>query len=54
MVRHVEMSAGDVLLFMGASQSHGAYPWMNEPPRRGVIIAYKSRNLDIDFERLRK
>ena len=54
MVRHVEMSAGDVLLFMGASQSHGAYPWMNETPRRGVIIAYKSRNLDIDFERLRK
>ncbi len=53
MVKHVEMNAGDVLIFMGAAQSHGAYPWMNESPRRGVIVVYKSRNLDIDFEKLR-
>ena len=51
MVKHVEMKAGDVLIFMGASQSHGAYPWMNETPRRGVIVTYKSRNLDLTFER---
>ena len=50
MVKHVEMKAGDVLVFMGASQSHGAYPWMNETPRRGVIITYKSKNLEIGFE----
>ena len=50
MVKHVEIKAGDVLIFMGASQSHGAYPWMNETPRRGVIITYKSRNLDLTFE----
>ncbi len=50
-VRHVEMETGDVLLFMGAAQTHGAYPWMNEKPRRGVILTYISKNLDLMFQR---
>ena len=45
------MEAGDVLLFMGAAQTHGAYPWMNEKPRRGVILTYISKNLDLMFQR---
>lgn len=45
MVKHVEMEQGDLLFFMGAAQSHGAYPWTSATPRRGVIITYKSRNL---------
>ena len=44
------MEAGDVL-FMGAAQTHGAYPWMNEKPRRGVILTYISKNLDLMFQR---
>ncbi len=45
------MEAGDVLLFMGAAQTHGAYPWMNEKPRRGVILTYISKNLELMFQR---
>lgn len=40
------MQAGDVILFMGSGQIHGAYPWTNETTRRAVLFNYKSRNLD--------
>ena len=46
LVKHVPMKAGDVVLFMGSAQIHGAYPWMADTPRRGVIANYVSRNLD--------
>ncbi len=46
LVKHVEMQAGDVILFMGSGQIHGAYPWTNETTRRAVLFNYKSRNLD--------
>ncbi len=46
LVKHVEMQAGDVVLFMGSAQIHGAYPWMNDTPRRAVIVNYVSRSLD--------
>lgn len=45
LVQHVKMKAGDVVLFMAAAQTHGAYPWQNERPRRSVLINYRSRNL---------
>ena len=46
LVEHVPMKAGDVVLFMGSAQIHGAYPWMNETPRRAIIMNFVSRNLD--------
>jgi len=46
LVKHVPMKAGDVVLFMGSAQIHGAYPWTNDTPRRGVIANYVSRSLD--------
>jgi ectoine hydroxylase-related dioxygenase (phytanoyl-CoA dioxygenase family) len=46
LIRHVAMKAGDVVLFMGSAQIHGAYPWTNDTPRRAVIVNYVSRNLD--------
>lgn len=45
LVKHVPMKAGDVVLFMGSAQIHGAYPWMGDTPRRGVIANYVSRSL---------
>ena len=46
LLRHVEMKAGDLVIFMGSAQIHGAYPWTNDTPRRAVIFNYVSRNLD--------
>ncbi len=46
LVKHVEMKAGDVILFMGSGQIHGAYPWTNKTTRRVVLLNYKSRNID--------
>ncbi len=45
LVRHVSMKAGDVLMFMGGAQTHGAYPWKSDTHRRTVLINYLSRNL---------
>lgn len=45
LVKHVAMQAGDVLLFLGATQAHGAYPWMGEDYRRMIFFQYRSRNL---------
>ena len=46
LLRHVEMKAGDLVIFMGSAQIHGAYPWQSEIPRRAVIFNYVSRNLE--------
>jgi hypothetical protein len=45
LVRHVEMKAGDALLFLASTQTHGAYPWEGEQDRRMVLFQYRSRNL---------
>ena len=45
MVRHIEMKAGDVLLFLASAQTHGAYPWTGEQNRRMIFFQYRSRNL---------
>ena len=45
LVRHVPMQAGDVLMFMGGAQTHGAYPWKTDNPRRAVLISYLSQYL---------
>jgi ectoine hydroxylase-related dioxygenase (phytanoyl-CoA dioxygenase family) len=45
LVKHVAMKAGDVLLFLGATQGHGAYPWMGKEDRRMILFQYRSRNL---------
>ena len=45
LVKHVAMKAGDVLFFLGATQGHGAYPWMGEEDRRMILFQYRSRNL---------
>ena len=46
LVKHVPLKAGDVVLFMGSAQIHGAYPWTNDNPRRAVIMNFVSRALD--------
>jgi ectoine hydroxylase-related dioxygenase (phytanoyl-CoA dioxygenase family) len=43
LVRHVAMKAGDVIFFLGAALTHGAYPWTQAAPRRTALINYKSR-----------
>ncbi|MEE2754056.1 MAG: phytanoyl-CoA dioxygenase family protein [Candidatus Latescibacterota bacterium] len=45
LVQHVAMQAGDVALFMGAAQTHGAYPWRSDVDRRVILIGYTSRNI---------
>ncbi|NKB72468.1 MAG: hypothetical protein GKR89_35780 [Candidatus Latescibacteria bacterium] len=45
LVRHIEMKAGDVLLFLASAQAHGAYPWMGAENRRMIFFQYRSRNL---------
>ena len=45
MVTHVGCKAGDVVMFMGAAQSHGAYPWKSDIERRNVLLGYSSRNI---------
>ena len=44
LVRHVEMQAGDVVIFLAAAQTHGAYPWRSDISRRAVLLGYGSRN----------
>ena len=46
MVRHIEMKAGDVLLFLASAQTHGRRtPWTGEQNRRMIFFQYRSRNL---------
>jgi ectoine hydroxylase-related dioxygenase (phytanoyl-CoA dioxygenase family) len=42
LVRHVTGKAGDVVLFMGAAQTHGAYPWVGQETRRVALLNYQS------------
>ena len=42
LVRHIEARAGDVILFMGAAQTHGAYPWAGPVTRKVALLNYKS------------
>ncbi|MBT6144819.1 MAG: hypothetical protein HOH74_05280 [Gemmatimonadetes bacterium] len=44
LVRHIEAQAGDVVLFMGAAQTHGAYPWTGQETRKVALLNYKSAN----------
>jgi ectoine hydroxylase-related dioxygenase (phytanoyl-CoA dioxygenase family) len=44
-IRHVELAAGDVVLFLAGAQTHGAYPWTSDKGRRAVLIGYGSRNM---------
>ena len=42
MVRHLPARAGDVVLFMGAAQTHGALPWTGTSQRRVALLNYRS------------
>jgi ectoine hydroxylase-related dioxygenase (phytanoyl-CoA dioxygenase family) len=44
MVRHLSARAGDVVLFMGAAQTHGALPWTGAVKRRVALLNYRSAN----------
>jgi len=44
-VKHVPMQAGDVLFFLASAQTHGAFAWQGEMPRRGILMSYRSRNI---------
>ncbi len=44
LVRHVQARAGDVVLFMGAAQTHGAYPWTGSTSRKVALLNFKSRH----------
>ena len=43
-VSHVPMRAGDVLVFMGMAQNHGAIAWTGQQPRRAVLLNYFARD----------
>ena len=45
MAKHVAAKAGDLLLFLAGAQTHGAYAWKGELPRRGIFLQYLSRNM---------
>ena len=45
MVKHVPLQAGDVLFFLASAQTHGAFAWQGEMPRRGILMSYRSRNI---------
>ena len=45
MVKHVPLKAGDVLFFLASAQTHGAFAWQGEMPRRGILMSYRSRNI---------
>ena len=44
-VEQIPMAAGDVLLFLGSSVTHGALPWKGDAPRRVALFAYQTRAL---------
>ena len=45
MVKQVPMKAGDVLFFLASAQTHGAFAWQGEMPRRGILMSYRLRNI---------
>ena len=44
---HVQMQAGDVLLFLGNAVMYGATPWLSTHPRRveGAMLDYLSEHV---------
>ena len=45
LVRHLEVKAGDAVIFLASAQTHGAYPWTGEEDRRMIFFQYRSRSL---------
>lgn len=43
MPTHVEMDAGDLVMFLGAAQTHGGFPWKSAVSRRAILLGYSSR-----------
>ena len=41
-VTRVEGQPGDCVLFMGATQTHGAFPWESGEQRRTVLMGFYS------------
>ena len=39
-LQHINMSAGDVLIFPSAASVHGTIPWRGAEPRRSVLFGY--------------
>jgi ectoine hydroxylase-related dioxygenase (phytanoyl-CoA dioxygenase family) len=54
-VAHVPMRAGDVLLFCGLAQCHGALRWQQPRHRRAVLLNYLAREVPpLPFLRLKE
>ena len=45
-LKHVEMDAGDVVLFLGGTQTHGVLTWNSDVDRRGVLYSVWSRSFE--------
>lgn len=43
MPTHVAVDAGDLVMFLGAAQTHGAFPWKSAVARRAILLGYSSR-----------
>ena len=43
MPTHVAMAAGDLVMFLGAAQTHGAFAWKSDLERRAILLGYSSR-----------
>lgn len=43
MLTHVGVDAGDLVMFLGAAQTHGAFPWKSDVARRAILLGYSSR-----------
>ncbi|HIG54031.1 MAG TPA: hypothetical protein EYQ18_08640 [Candidatus Handelsmanbacteria bacterium] len=54
MIKHLEMEAGDLLIFLAGAQTHGALPWTGAEDRRCVLLQYRSRNLSWESASARK
>ena len=42
-LRHVAMDAGDIILFLGAAQTHGAMTWHSDVDRAAILFNVWSR-----------
>jgi len=43
-LHHVALEPGDVLIFLGAGVTHGAFPWTGEEQRRCVLMSFAARH----------
>jgi ectoine hydroxylase-related dioxygenase (phytanoyl-CoA dioxygenase family) len=48
-LRHIPLTRGSVVIFMGAAQTHGAYTWRGEEERRVVLYGAYSRPMKGSF-----